>query len=77
MTNKEKIAHLESMHKEAIEMIAYCEKKIAKDEHAWTAGLSLESFQKDVAALKYALKGLQLMQDLVNEQGEEGGDYGF
>ena len=59
MTNKEKIAHLESMHKEAIEMIAYCEKKIAKDEHAWTAGLSLESFKKDVAALKYALKGLQ------------------
>ena len=77
MTNKEKIAHLESMHKEAVDMIAHCEKKIAKDENAWTAGLSLESFKKDVAALKYALKGLQLMQDLIHDQGEEGGDYGF
>jgi hypothetical protein len=77
MTNKEKIAHLESMLKQAVDMIAYCEKKIAKDENAWTAGLSLESFKKDVAALKYALKGLQLMQDLINDQGEEGGDYGF
>jgi hypothetical protein len=77
MTNQEKIAHLESMLKQAVDMIAYCENKIAKDENAWTAGLSLESFKKDVAALKYALKGLQLMQDLINDQGEEGGDYGF
>lgn len=77
MKNSEKIAHLQSMHKHAIDMIVYCEAKIAKDENAWTAGLSLESFKKDEIALRYALKGLQLMQDLVNEQGEEGGDYGF
>ena len=77
MTNKEKIMHLQSMHKNAADMVTYCSDKMAKGDDAWTLKLSLEGFKKDVAALGYALNGLQLMQDIVNEQGNEGGDYGF
>ena len=77
MTNLEKIAYLQSMHKNAADMVTYCSDKIANGDDAWTVKLSLDGFKKDVEALGYALKGLQLMQNIVNEQGNEGGDYGF
>jgi len=30
-----------------------------------------------VAALKFALKGIKLMTDMINDHSKEGGDYGF
>jgi hypothetical protein len=77
MTNQEKLLHLQQMHKNACSMIDYCKETIAKSEDSWTTTLSLNAFEKDVAALKFAIKGIQLMTDMVNEASEEGGDYGF
>ena len=74
MTNLEKIERIKTLYKEAADMVIYCEDKIATNNEEWSTKYSLEAFKKDAAALKYALKGIQLMQDLVNE---EGGDYGF
>lgn len=72
MTNKEKIARIEKMHKEATEMVAYCQKEIANGETRWTLHHSLQAFKDDAAALKFALKGLRLMQELVNDMNEGG-----
>lgn len=70
MTNKEKIARIEQMHKEATEMVAYCQKQMAEGDTSWTLPYSIEVFKQDAAALKYALKGLRLMQELVNDEHE-------
>lgn len=72
MTNKEKIARIEKMHKEATEMVAWCQQEIASGELRWTLRHSLKAFTQDAAALKFALKGLRLMQDLVNDEHEGG-----
>lgn len=68
MTNKEKIARIKAMHKEATEMVAWCQKQMVSGDTSWTLPYSMEVFKKNAAALKYALKGLRLMQDLVNDE---------
>jgi hypothetical protein len=77
MTNQEKQAHLQTMLKNASGMVDYCRQKIEAGEDSWTLTLSYNAFIKDVAALKFALKGIKLMNDMVNDHSEEGGDYGF
>jgi hypothetical protein len=77
MTNLEKIERLQKLYKEAADMVQYCKMRIATNTHEWSTENTLAEFTKDAAALKYALKGIQLMQDLVNDASDEGGDYGF
>jgi hypothetical protein len=77
MTNQEKLMHLQSMLENASGMVDYCSEKIEAGEDSWTLTLSYNAFVKDVAALKFAIKGIKLMNDMVNEASEEGGDYGF
>lgn len=72
MTNKEKIARIEAMHKEATEMVRYCQIQIKNGGTSWTLPRSLQTFKDDAAALKFALKGLRLMQELVNDMNEGG-----
>lgn len=74
MTNKEKIAHLQSMHKQATEMIAHCKKQIADNPLEWSCKSSMPLFMQDAAALKFALKAIQLMQDLINDEGGQDGE---
>jgi hypothetical protein len=77
MTNLEKKDHLEQMYNHAKSMVEYCEEKISTNNEEWSTRYSLEAFKEDAAALKYAIKGINLMQDLVNDASDEGGDYGF
>ncbi len=72
MTNQEKIERIQHLYKEAADMVKDCEMRIATNTHEWSTENALEEFRKDAAALKYALKGIQLMQDLVNEGGQDG-----
>jgi hypothetical protein len=53
-------------------MVQDCKMRIATNTHEWSTQNALDEFTKDAAALKYALKGIQLMQDLVNEGGQHG-----
>jgi hypothetical protein len=77
MTNQEKLMHLQSMLENASTMADYCRKKIEEGEDSFTLKLSHDAFVKDAAALKFAIKGINLMNDLIYDQSEEGGDYGF
>jgi hypothetical protein len=74
MTNLEKIERIKALYKEAADMVVYCEDKIATNTHEWSTENTLAEFTKDAAALKYALKGIQLMQDLVNDEGGQDGN---
>jgi hypothetical protein len=71
MTNLEKIAHLRAMHKEAVDQVAYCDKKLSEGCTDWTTPIARVACQKDAQALKFALKAIQLMQDLVKDEGGE------
>lgn len=74
MTNLEKIERLQKLYKEAADMVKDCEMRIATNTHEWSTENALDEFKKDAAALKYALKGIKLMQDLVNDEGGQDGN---
>jgi hypothetical protein len=69
MTNLEKIAHVESLLKEAVDQVAYCDKKLSEGCTDWTTPIARVACEKDAKALKFALKAIKLHQDLVNDEG--------
>jgi hypothetical protein len=78
MKNSEKILLIESMRDQAKVMVQHMAKKIeaakANGENTFTHETSLESFERDYKALKFACKALQLLQDLVNDHEDNEGE---
>jgi len=73
MTNLEKINHVEWLLKQSVDQVAYCDKKLSEGCTDWTTPIARAACEKDAKALKYALKGLRLLTDLVNDEGGNDG----
>lgn len=73
MTNQQKTEHLEQMLNERVAALQFCRAEQNKGTAEWHVEHAIIGYKQDIAALKYALKGIQLIQELCNDM-EKGGE---
>lgn len=73
MTNVEKTEHIEQMLNERMAALNFCLAEKEKGTAEWHVDHAIIGYRQDIAALKYALKGIRLIKDLCNDL-EKGGE---